>query len=100
MRETMRLFVVSASGVTLLASAAGRGSELAEAKARVEGGDGLEALARAIEKLERDPSAPVATGHRRKWDEHPTGSTAPDRLSFRRGHGSMVVFRPVEWRNS
>jgi hypothetical protein len=41
----------------------------AEAKARVEGGDGLKSLLSALDKLSDDPGTPVDDGHRRKWTE-------------------------------
>jgi len=41
----------------------------AEAKSRVKGGDGLNALVRAFETLEADPDARVGAGHLRKWNE-------------------------------
>ena len=47
----------------------GRIRFVAEAKARVMGADGLSALAAAFERLQRDPTAVTAPGHRRKWRE-------------------------------
>lgn len=41
----------------------------AEAKSRVDGGDGLRSLAAAFERLSSDPSAKCAKGQKRKWDE-------------------------------
>lgn len=41
----------------------------AEAKARVEGADGLGSLLRAFEKLNADETANVPAGQRRKWQE-------------------------------
>jgi hypothetical protein len=41
----------------------------AEAKARVKGGDGLQSLVKAFERLNTDPAAAVPAGQRRKWEE-------------------------------
>lgn len=47
----------------------GRITFAAEAKSRIAGGDGLQSLRRAFDRLVGDPDATVSSGHRRKWDE-------------------------------
>jgi hypothetical protein len=47
----------------------GRITLAAEAKARVGGRDGLNALRRGFDRLQQDPSTPVDKGHGPKWEE-------------------------------
>jgi hypothetical protein len=67
--DALDLWGYDAPALTPAAWRDGRITFAAEAKARVDGGNGLSALRRIFELLQRDPGLPAAKQYRRKWDE-------------------------------